>query len=270
MEHLNYCRQIARELGPAIAEKAKSATAIYRGEDQLLMQVSALIADSQKFMLPYGGHLIDDFELRALDGLELRLPFPVVALEFDSIDKSNKKLKSVVFAWDYEDDKIAVRRVFFYDHNGVWAIGESCTISRTDYMREIVGGVRQMVITPILGEGRPKDAEIDGNAPGVLLSFLNALSCSNVRTQISQPKSAGKKIKAALPFDAYHVLTIDVTANTGDGAATGGHRSPREHLRRGHIRRLIDGRRIWVNATVVSAGRGAGVVTKDYAVRCQH
>lgn len=101
-----------------------------------------------------------------------------------------------------------------------------------------------------------------------MLSFLNALQCVNVHIERSMPKKGNKKIKAALQFDSYHVLTIDVPGRPADLSGIGGpHRSPREHLRRGHIRRLTDGRRIWVNATVVAAGRGAGIVTKDYALR---
>ena len=68
----------------------------------------------------------------------------------------------------------------------------------------------------------------------------------------------------ALPFDDYHVLTINVGGQgQREGAANGSHRSPREHLRRGHIRRLQDGRKLWVNATVVNPGVGAKVM-KDY------
>ena len=263
MEHLNYCRQIARHL-----EAAMAIPNIARQEAHNMLQVSTLITASRKFLLPPGGRLLDDFEMRALVDLELRLPFPFVAIEFASLDRLHDESRNVVFAWDYEDSQIAVRRVVFCASRGAWGIGEPCLISRTDYMREIVGGVREMVIRPIFEEGRRKDAGADTIAPSILLSFLNALACSNVHTQLSEPKKAGKKIKAALPFDAYHVLTIDVPGKAGEGAATGGHRSPREHLRRGHIRRLADGRRIWVNATVVAAGRGAGVVTKDYAVRC--
>ena len=99
--------------------------------------------------------------------------------------------------------------------------------------------------------------------------MLNALGCSNVQIERSKPKRAGKKVKAALPFDAYHVLTIDAPGRAGDRVVpTGPHRAPREHLRRGHIRRLADGRRTWVNATVVASGRRGGVIKKDYAIRC--
>lgn len=105
---------------------------------------------------------------------------------------------------------------------------------------------------------------------GALLSMLNVLNCKNVNIDDSAPrrvrkaKAGGKK--AALPFDSYKVLTVDVPAETSDKGTVGTGRSPREHLRRGHIRRLADGRRVWVNATVVASGRGAGVVTKDYAI----
>jgi hypothetical protein len=39
------------------------------------------------------------------------------------------------------------------------------------------------------------------------------------------------------------------------------HRSPREHLRRGHIRIYQSGRRIWVNSTLVNAGVGGRIST---------
>jgi len=96
------------------------------------------------------------------------------------------------------------------------------------------------------------------------------LSCRNVHTEKSLPKktsvamNAGKK--NAVPFDAYHYLVIDTAKKSESSGVGGSHASPREHLRRGHIRRLADGRRIWVNATVVSVGNG-GVVEKDYVMR---
>lgn len=49
------------------------------------------------------------------------------------------------------------------------------------------------------------------------------------------------------------------------GVPRGERNGPREHLRRGHIRRLPDGRKIWVQACVVGS-RALGVVRKTYAV----
>jgi hypothetical protein len=98
------------------------------------------------------------------------------------------------------------------------------------------------------------------------------LHCKNVHTEKIEVSKTRKAIhsskKAALPFDTYHVLTIDAPGKPGEGERAGGnHRSPREHLRRGHIRRLGGGRRIWVNATVVAVGCSGGTVKKDYALR---
>ena len=48
-----------------------------------------------------------------------------------------------------------------------------------------------------------------------------------------------------------------------DGGGT--HASPRVHLRRGHIRKIADGRTVWVQACVV--GSKHGMVLKDYKLR---
>jgi hypothetical protein len=102
-----------------------------------------------------------------------------------------------------------------------------------------------------------------------LMHLLNALQCSNVQIERSEPRKAGKKIKSALPFDAYHVLTIDVGRRAECAASAGGngHRSPREHLRRGHIVHPEGRRPYWRNATIVNAGRGFAKVAKDYRMR---
>lgn len=106
----------------------------------------------------------------------------------------------------------------------------------------------------------------EGGGASVLLGFLNAISCSNVEILRSDPPKIKAKLRKALPFDSYHLLTIDVRSQAGGEASIGGsHRSPREHLRRGHIRRYESGLRVWVNATVVNPGVG-GKVHKDYRV----
>jgi len=74
-------------------------------------------------------------------------------------------------------------------------------------------------------------------------------------------KSAVKR--GALPFDEYHILTLDGhTKTTGNSKTFGDRRSPREHLRRGHIRRL-ENKKIWINSMVVNAGNH-GKIHKSY------
>jgi len=283
MEHLNYSRQLVKRCIDALAKANNDP------EDRALMSsVVELHRASTKFILPDGGRLYDDRELRALDeSVPLRLPYPYLCLEYRSNGKERAMdepigLVNGVPQYENEDFVSAPKRVvyarerggyivvtvaFWTRHDGVWCILPECAIPATGYLNRGVSFSGRPAIKAAFKDPRvPLSDYMD--ELGALLCFLNVLQCSNVHVERSDPKNTGKKIKAALPFDAYHVLTIDVPGKTGDGTATGGHRSPREHLRRGHIRRLADGRRIWVNATVVAAGRGAGVVTKDYVVRC--
>lgn len=102
-----------------------------------------------------------------------------------------------------------------------------------------------------------------------LASAVEVFSCSNVvQVEHKPPKFINQKrlAKGKVPFFTYRTLHI-----TGDEApragtvATGTKASPRLHLRRGHIRRLADGRRIWIRAMLVG-DKSLGMVTKDYAV----
>jgi hypothetical protein len=97
-----------------------------------------------------------------------------------------------------------------------------------------------------------------------VLSLLNALACSNVKTEdrkLSKPLKKG-----ALPFDTYKVLTVESKRSSGIfGSAISERHSPREHIRRGHIR-VLPTKKIWINNTVVNAGT-VGKVHKSYLMR---
>ncbi len=260
MEHMNHCRQATKTL--QYNERSHHDEVVRRECGTALNAM----AKAAKFMLPDGGRLLPDAELRGLEGCELiSLPFPVLAIEY----RDSGGGKRITLVAQREDD-IFLQHVLYFKGEGwtehQWIVTCGILLSRSQPVTRLAGNVCDINVVTLDSQ---LDCESDfAKEPAAsLLSMLNALACSNVHIERSEPKKSGKKIRPALPFDAYHVLTIEVPGRSGDGVATGSHRSPREHLRRGHIRRLCDGRRIWVNATVVSAGRGAGVVTKDYAVR---
>lgn len=282
MNHLNYCRQLALHCRATLELELPSLDSDRRA---ILENVIDLHASSTKFLLPKGGRLFDDMHFRALDEYEsLRLPYPCIALEYQAISGPGTPIysddqgpvfqddsaliapKRVVFAREF-GDVIIVTAAFWAKEDHSWRVLPECALPKTGYLdrtKELRGRTSIAAIFNCQMDMRTDYSD----ELGALLCFLNVLQCSNVHVERNEPKKAGKKIKAALPFDTYHILTIGSPGNAAGGYATGGHRSPREHLRRGHIRRLADGRRIWVNATVVAAGRAAGVVTKDYAVRC--
>jgi hypothetical protein len=95
-----------------------------------------------------------------------------------------------------------------------------------------------------------------------------ALACSNMGRQ-TLPASAALNEKrqhsGKEPFVSYHIL--DVAGDRpvrGESTGSGSHNSPRQHLRRGHIRRLDETRVTWVTSCVVGTH---GKVIKDYRVQ---
>ncbi|MCK2097254.1 hypothetical protein, partial [Thauera aromatica] len=105
-----------------------------------------------------------------------------------------------------------------------------------------------------------------------VLELCEALSCSNVDSEVMQPvdqqKNAKRIRQGKLPIFETRRLVIKAPLTrsaAGHAQWTGDRQCPREHLRRGHIRRLQDGRRIWVQSCVVGS-RENGVIHKSYAV----
>lgn len=268
MHHLNFCRQMVQQFTINLQNPKLDI------EMRLYLKLIILLAGkAQKFILPDGGRLVDDKDLRGLDESEqLHLPFELIALEYlrpvNEMEQGEvPSSKSIVFA-EQKEDLIAITQIAWNDLYKMWAPYPQIAIPRTGYLD-------RSVRSP---EGRPAIrfkkslATVDANIPssdyqdelGALLCFLNILNCSNVHIDVSHPKHRSRKVKAALPFDSYHMLTISRPSGGGGLHQGGTHRSPREHLRRGHIRRLDKGR-IWVNSTIVAAG-SAGTVRKDYAL----
>ena len=290
----NFSRRMVKDFTETLRTKriARTGRALTQAQAQEAEAALRAYLDvarrSVKFMLPQGGYSTDDNQLRALESDQpLRLPFPHIALEFHCLPPADPRVvaegrrtgqqfavATIIFAEEgvAESGRISVLTAHRFLGWPVWVPGIAFTIPTTgfaDNKSSAKGPVRIRI-----GRGwdpvdpsRPEVPYLDySGEASVLLSFLNALQCVNVRIESLQPRRVGKPGKA-LPFDTYHVLTIPTTkATAGDSDATGGHRSPREHLRRGHVRRLFNGRRIWVNAAIVNPGIGAKV-EKDYRLR---
>jgi hypothetical protein len=282
VQHLHHSRQLALTYMKAIAGGQLS-----HEQRRYIDRAIDLHRASIKFLLPDGGRLFDDLELRALgEAVPLKLPFPCVALEYRvsrqrapgepavivngrSLYEDNSFVvapKRVVYA-SQMGDTILVDVAFWTSHDNSWRLLPTCAIPVHGYLlRQHPSPTGRPGIAVVTTDPRiPNSAYSD--EVGALLCFLNALQCANVHTALSPRRVAVRHAKAALQFDDYHILTVEVPSRPGAGTGAGHeHRSPREHLRRGHIRRLADGRRVWVNATVVASGQGSGKVGKAYAL----
>jgi hypothetical protein len=264
---LNYCRSLCIQADGIVGNHK-----IGQATQQLFAMAKACSTKAQKFMLPKNGNVLDDDRLQGIDpSSELRLPFQAIALEYmsESIVSSDAPIKSskrIVLAEEV-DDGIIVMPVCFIDEMAVWSMYGALMISKTNsFCRPMFGPVQVALPISILSEN---EYSVNDYADEVcaLISFLNALNCKNVSIGRSVTKHFGKKIKPAYPFDSYNILSVEVQAEAS--TSTGLQRdvrSPREHLRRGHIRNLADGRKVWVNSAVVAAGVGGGLVGKTYAV----
>jgi hypothetical protein len=268
MEPLNYCRQIAIQMQErkSFFDKWDQVWREQYGDDgpapsETINRALNLSAKATKFLMPPGGVVIDDPDFRGLDGIEnVSLPFDQIVIEMETEIPSTPKLVIVAYQNEFF---IGVLAIYFYADKGLWipALDDTCAISRLDPFGH--------------GSGEPGQVEWSksffGNktmSTGPVLCLMNALACSNVSVEKTEARPARKKAKRhAIGFDTYHCLMIKPAhaGKNGVGQASRDSRSVREHLRRGHIRRLDDGRRIWVNAAVVNAGIGAKV-SKDYVV----
>lgn len=124
--------------------------------------------------------------------------------------------------------------------------------------------------------GKPAQGWRDvGNGMAMIERTLVALTCTNVRSVDNAPPSAlnKKRQKAGKPplftYKTLHILSGERGAShdqkDDDAEAK---RSPRLHFRRGHVRRIGDGRITWVQQCMVG-NRRLGVVEKAYALEAR-
>ena len=105
-----------------------------------------------------------------------------------------------------------------------------------------------------------------------IAASIEVFSCSNVVTVEHQPPkliNEKRKKKGKTLFFSYRTLHISGYSEAKGIGKKGTHASPRLHLRRGHIRKLADDRRIWVTSCLVG-DKSKGFAAHDYKVRIDH
>ena len=105
----------------------------------------------------------------------------------------------------------------------------------------------------------------------VVLAFLSAINCTNVRRAEHKPDAKLQKARAKRgkqPLFSYWTLELDLSRPESSESLGGTHASPRLHLRRGHARQYAPGKWTWVQPCAVG-NKSAGMVHKDYAMVMQ-
>ena len=261
------------------------------------LQILSEAAQAKKFVLPKGGRIFDT-ELRALPD-EIRLPFPQIVVEYEAGDatgaaeqvfgksETHSVPKRIAYAQEADDGWIDIV-VMCGSRDGNWTMlpyvasvqrydGSFPRMAQPEITSKTNAKVVDSLVTVMHKLGEVADqidrwelrARVDTmDEVNAVLSLVEALSCINVASEALPARKANKSAakRGAIPFDEYHVLKIIPSAGAKSGDEHGAGRSPREHLRRGHIRRIADGRRVWVNSCVVSAG-SAGTITSEYKIK---
>lgn len=231
------------------------------------------IAGSVHFAVPDGGKIFND-GLMGLHGMPLRLPFPSITVEFSPVP--GKKTLIMVFQ---EETKIMVNYAqpspldpaTWLPSSAVTRLPDLETFSPEEFTKS---EIEYQIMAPEIWsklEQKTRDATIrECMSAGVtILELLEALTCRNVQLvnhQEASPVNAKRVKEGKLPIYETRMLVVDTGVDPGGTVRTdrGTHASPRQHLRRGHIRR-VPGGNIWVNSCVVG-DPNKGVIDKSYRV----
>lgn len=201
------------------------------------------------------------------------LPYPVLSL---SVRTTNLQRAFVLVSRESDAECSAV--MFFHDDTkGLWFLNG---IAAAWKIRAWCGPVDNDAIHTYAlpgyeDLGSVETEECRRNSMYILrhvFALLGALSCTNVRAETYHPAPPARVNEKRAregkpPLFETKTLTIHVnprtpTAHLNSG---GGHASPRQHLRRGHIRRLPSGQNTWVQPCVVGDA-SKGFVSKTYRV----
>lgn len=225
------------------------------------------IKASVKFMLPDGAKVLgladEDVEKYA-NLYPVDLPYNCITMEFGG-DHDGESVRTAQTYWK-EGDTIFAARVA--SHSGsAWRMDTGLYAYKW-----VERGWPERYLAGVTQADQDEHADYWQKMSWTLLhdliEFNCALLCKNTKHEdMATPKRFGdaRAKKRKVPLFTYKILTIEPYGQA-EGAAMGGtHKSPRVHLRRGHIRRLAIGP-VWVNAHIVR-GKADGIVVKDYAVR---
>jgi hypothetical protein len=266
MQAKNYAAQCAKDISAKNYIKLfKEQFSVSNNFDSFLSGLSKKITECTSFNMPENGLIFGKENLKIND---MYIPFDEFCISTYHNEGYLGNAKSLIFisknTWFDFNGVERIYAFFFGSNLNMWALMpfyaiiknfENIKVYEMGEKTEDKGKLQSM-------------AQVSADLILILKELINALSCRNVEQTIIQKCDAAlnaRRInKGKLPLYEERILTIKLNAKQGTGTRTGTHESPRQHLRRGHIRRLETGN-IWVNACVVGDS-SKGVIKKSYNV----
>lgn len=294
----NYAAQCERGLRDYIASAPTQFHADAVSVESLFV---SKIKPAVHFALIDGGKIFDD-QLKGIRHIEVRLPFPSITVEF----LDHFRCKHLIYATEVQSHTMADlvehnrgEALFKSSEYAIVVFSARCHAKHLHWYPVPVGigfpghwdnGLQEGdnaiqglslslckdFVDASIESGKETLENLEANAAyGVkaIMELCEALTCSNVssvRRDPVGPKVNARRIKdGKLPLYETRVLTIQSASGTqhsGGASSDVDRNGPRQHLRRGHIRRLPPDHttKIWVNSCTV--GSGPGRIEKSYAV----
>jgi hypothetical protein len=204
-----------------------------------------------------------------------RPPFDRFVIEMDEFADADGRLSCPAFnliEYDAATETVGVDCWIEYPELYYRQLLPGLTLCYLDGVTTNLDVLRQRAIAMKMNE--PLRVAIEEHAQGQLklvLELCSIMACSNVYlNEVPVPKfRTMKRAKKALPNVSYWILGVEEHLSLERVDRGGTHASPRQHIRRGHIRVLHRGtereRGVWVQQALISAG-SFGRVEKQYQV----
>jgi hypothetical protein len=234
--------------------------------------------DTRSFLVPEDGEIIDKNTPCSLALDSLHLPFPQIALEYSwspefAVRGGLTSPAATIILAAERAEGLYVNVVFGVSGSWLsWPVGVLFDDHTTIDMLDGIATVRDITLTTA-GDGCvDDDSHLNELQPALvaMAHFALLCNCENVNAVRTFTPSAALVKRANergnRPPDEYYILDCFLGEHQERGeCARGSHSSPRFHVRRGHIRRLPDGRRTWVKQCTVGDA-SLGRIDKDYRV----
>jgi hypothetical protein len=195
-----------------------------------------------------------------------RLPFECVVLELELGPALRDQWLVVAEHLPVTSPDILIGA--FWNVDGLWAPSPlAAFVKRQQGIKYGVTYLKNIVV--------PDEGFYESSLPntewiaGMVMAFVAATSKPGAVQRIETQTALHAQITSSAPIssDEYRVLRVCESAPSKAGTdSRNAGRSPRGHLRRGHLRRIGDGKTVWVKPTKVNPA-AAGQVHKDYDLR---
>ena len=236
--------------------------------------ILGLMNNAQHFAMPDNGLILDN-HCEGLYDKPFHLPYPTITIEF-FINKPNGFFNKAIIVCTEKDNMIEAYSIMYSIEMKVWhlmSLGTaiSCDKPFTEKglnYHELLANDYEEAVAKV-GDNIFKEV-VRGFVQRPLMEMLQALTCKNIyinSLEFIDPKKNERRIKAGkLPFYETKILCVKSTGSEIDKTHKGGtHASPRQHLRRGHIRRYAT-YNIWINSQIIGKSSN-GIISKSYEVR---